>query len=590
MGSASADEDYDAVVIGGGFAGIYALHKLRSLGFKTHLVEAGSALGGVWHWNSYPGARVDSEVPFYQLSIPEVWRNWTWSERFPGHAEIKRYFQHVDGVLGVGKDASLDTVVTGATFDARAVQWLVTTSTGRTLRCTYLVPATGSSHKRYTPAFAGMDTYRGRLVHSAVWPAGGLDLAGKRVAVVGAGATGVQCVQEIAKVAAELTVYIRNPNIAIPMGQRAISTVEAQSTKSLYKSLFGLARQTAAGVACDAQTLRAGDHSPAEREVLWNELWARGGFNYLASNYADTMLDPATNRMVYDFWAQKVRAKIRDPAKRDVVAPLAPPYVFGTKRSSLEQDYYECLDRDSVQVVGLKAAPIRAFAEHGIVTEDGTLREHDVVVLATGFDNITGSLTSMGLCDVHGKDVKSRWADGVSTYLGIMMSGFPNLFMIFGPQGVYGTARRMPNDALMANVLVHSPDGVDKCARLHREPGRSRGRLLGQAARPGHHAGRAQSGLGGGVEDGRPRPERADAVPPQHVVVHGRQHPGQEDGAPQLRRRHPGIRSSRRRRLQGLDALRDCAGWRRETGERNVGCCVEWGRWEQSSRSTRKSQ
>ncbi|OAA57977.1 cyclopentanone 1,2-monooxygenase [Niveomyces insectorum RCEF 264] len=429
---------FDVLVIGGGFGGCYSLYKFRNLGFKTHIIEAGAALGGVWHWNSYPGARVDSEVPYYQFSIPEVWRSWTWTQRFPDHHEIKRYFAHVDRVLDLSKDVTFQTVVVGATFDAARSRWTVDTDKGGRFTCTYLVPATGSSYKRYEPDFKNMGLFQGRIAHSASWPQSGVALRGKRVAVVGAGATGVQLVQEISKVAGELTVYVRSPNLALPMGQRDLSELEAESAKAIYKSLFQLARQTSAGVAGDAQTLRAADHDQAQREQLWGELWRRGGFNFLAFNYADTMLDAATNRMVYDFWAKKTREKIRDPVKRDLLAPLEPPYVFGTKRNSLEQDYYDCLNQDHVRVVDVRAAPIRAFNAAGIVTDDGQARAHDVVVLATGYDNVTGSLTRMGLRDTDGVDIRERWKDGVRTHLGIMTSGYPNLFMIYGPQAPTG--------------------------------------------------------------------------------------------------------------------------------------------------------
>lgn len=253
---------FDVIIIGGGFGGCYALHKLRKAGFSTHLFEAGAALGGVWHWNSYPGARVDSEMPFYQYSIPEVYKTWNWSQRFPGHEELKRYFSHVDKVLGLSKDISFNTIVTGADFDEKTARWTITTNTGTKVTCKFLVPATGSSYKRYTPDYPGMENYQGKILHSAAWPENPVDFKGKRVAIIGAGASGVQCVQEISKEAEQLTVYIRKPNIALPMGQREISDLENNVQKGMYRGLFELARRTAAGIACDPQTLASGQASP----------------------------------------------------------------------------------------------------------------------------------------------------------------------------------------------------------------------------------------------------------------------------------------------------------------------------------------
>ncbi|OLN86761.1 Baeyer-Villiger monooxygenase 4 [Colletotrichum chlorophyti] len=427
--------DYEVLIVGGGFGGCYALHQLRKIGFSAHIIEAGSALGGVWHWNSYPGARVDSESPYYQFSIREVWKDWTWSQRFPAHDEIKRYFQHVDKVLDISKDVTYNTTVVGADFEVETARWIVTTDTGQTFTSRFLIPATGSSHKRYEPRFPGMESFSGDIVHAASWPESGIDLRNKRVAIIGAGATGVQCVQEIAKQpGVQLTVYIRNPNIALPMRQRELSELEQRGLKAVYGTLFKVARGTPAGLPCDRTSKTTFQASEEEREAYWEELWQRGGFNFQAGNYVDMLVDEKASRMIYNFWARKTRARIGDPQKRAILAPAEPPFPIATKRSSLEQDYYECLDQDNVEVVSVKKTGIRGFTSTGIVTEDGKSREHDVVVLATGYDNLTGSLTSMGLRGRDGIDLKEKWKDGVWTYLGLMTGGCPNMFMIYGPQ------------------------------------------------------------------------------------------------------------------------------------------------------------
>lgn len=426
---------YDVVIIGAGFGGCYSLHKFREAGFSCHVFEAGSGLGGVWHWNSYPGARVDSEIPYYQFSVPQVYKDWNWSQRFPGHAELKEYFKHVDRKLDLSKDVSYNSVVNGADFDDATHTWTVETQNGHRVTCQWLVPATGSSHKPYQPVFPNMDSFRGQIIHSASWPALDPELQGKNVAVIGAGASGIQCVTEISKKAKKLTNYIRNPNIALPMQQRSLSELEQRINKANYLNWFRNARESAAGIAGDPCTAVSTDHSAEEREAMWEELYSRGGFNFQAANYVDYLVDEKANRMLYDFWCKKTRERVRDPAKADIVAPLEPPYPFATKRSSLEHDYYECISRENVDLVDLKKSAILEFTPTGIKTEDGDEREFDIIVLATGYDNMTGSLTNMGLRGSDGIDLKKRWASGVSTYLGVCTSNCPNMFMIFGPQG-----------------------------------------------------------------------------------------------------------------------------------------------------------
>ncbi|KAK1999226.1 cyclopentanone 1,2-monooxygenase [Colletotrichum falcatum] len=427
--------DYDVTIVGGGFSGCYALHLLRKQGFSAHIIEAGSALGGVWHWNRYPGARVDSDMPYYQLSLREVWKDWTWTERFPGHEELRSYFRHVDKVLDISKDASYNTTVVGADFDADTARWTVKTDTGRSITSRFLIAATGSSYKRYEPSFAGKGSFGGTVVHSAAWPESGVDFRKKRVAVIGAGTSGVQCVQEIAKQpGVELTVY--------------------RASKAVYGHLFRAARDGDSGFPYDCNHKPTSETTAEEREAWWEELWMRGGFNFQACQYTDFMLDAESNRLTYDFWAKKTRARIRDPQKRAILVPDEPPYPVLSKRSSMEQDYYECLDRDNVEVVDVKSSGIREWTARGIVTEDGREREHDTIVLATGFDSMTGALTNMGLRGKDGVDLKERWKDGVWTYLGLMARGCPNLFFVYGPQAPTPLTNAPPFIEKQVEVIV----------------------------------------------------------------------------------------------------------------------------------------
>lgn len=428
MANGHGTMEFDALIIGAGFGGCYSLHKLRQLGLNVHLFEAGTSLGGVWHWNRYPGARVDSEIPYYQFSFPEVWRKWNWSQRFPGRDEILAYFRYVDEVLDLSKDVTFSANVTHVRWDEGAARWHVGTEDGRKASCKYLIAATGSSFKPHYPSFKNLSSYKGQLIHSTRWPEVA-DTKAKRVAVVGSGATAVQVTQEVSKEAEHLTVYIRTANISLPMYQRPLSEFEQRVNKSFYPSLLEKCRHTRTGLGYDGPTGSVYDLSDQDREDLWEELWARGGFNFNAANYADYLMDEKANKMMYDFWAKKTRPRLKNKEKAAFLVPEKAPFAFGTKRSSLEQDYYECLDQDNVAIVDVKTNPLQEFTEKGIICQDGKEREFDTIVLATGFDSMTGSLTAMDLRGKDGLTIKERWKDGVFTHLGLCISGCPNLFM-----------------------------------------------------------------------------------------------------------------------------------------------------------------
>ncbi|KAK6079011.1 cyclopentanone 1,2-monooxygenase [Seiridium cupressi] len=429
----SETREFDALIIGAGFGGCYSLHKLRQLGFNVHVFEAGSYLGGVWHWNTYPGARVDSEMPYYQFSMPEVWRNWNWSERFPSGDELAAYFKHVDKTLDLSKDITYSANVIDARWDESVAKWTVKSESGHKAICRYLICATGSSFKPHYPLFKNLDKFQGQLIHSTRWPADA-ETRNKRVAIVGSGATAVQCTQEIAKEADHLTVYIRTACISLPMFQRSLSEFEQRINKSAYRSIFERCRHTHSGLGYDIRPGSVFELSVPQREELFEELWNRGGFNFNQANYRDFLVDEKANKLMYEFWAKKTRARLKNPQKAAFLVPEKAPFAFGTKRSSLEQDYYECLDQDNVDIIDLKANPIQEFTETGIVCQDGSERPFDTIVLATGFDAMTGSLVNMNVHGTDGLTFKDRWNDGVFTHLGLCSSGCPNMFMIYGPQ------------------------------------------------------------------------------------------------------------------------------------------------------------
>ncbi|EXJ86201.1 hypothetical protein A1O1_06571 [Capronia coronata CBS 617.96] len=420
---------YDVLVVGAGFSGISALYRLRKLGLTVKVFESGGDFGGVWHWNRYPGARVDSEWPYYQLNIPEAYRDWDFSERFPDHNEIRAYFAHLDKVLGLRKDVRFNSHVTSAQWSSDG--WTVETRDGQVAKAKYMILCTGSLHRRYVPGFPGLDTFKGVVHHTGAWPRD-VSVQGKRVGIIGAGATGVQVTQELGKQASELTVFMRRPSYCLPMAQHKLSGAEQKGWKSYFDTLFRQGRKSPAGFPVLGMPMGVLDAAPTEREEWFENIWQRGAFNYLALNYNDVVLSKEANRLVYDFWARKVGARIKDDSKRKLMAPQEPPFFFGTKRSPLEQDYYEVIDQPNVHVVNLNDEPLRCFNATGIVVGDKQI-DLDIVVLATGFDSFSGSLTQMGLKNRHGQDIAEIWKSGIRTYLGMTMHGFPNAFMVYSP-------------------------------------------------------------------------------------------------------------------------------------------------------------
>ncbi|KNG45057.1 hypothetical protein TW65_08128 [Stemphylium lycopersici] len=432
--SAKTQQEYDVLIIGAGFSGISALHRLRKYGFKAHIFESGADFGGVWYWNRYPGARVDSEMPFYQLNIPEVYNTWTFSQRFPDHNELRRYMAHIDQTLGLRKDTSFNSKVTGCTWDKATAKWTIQTSSGATASDRWLILATGLLHKTHVPLWPGKETYKGVIRHSGDWPED-TSVKGKKVAVVGAGATSIQIVQELGKQAAKLTVLVRRPSYCLPIGQRTLTEAEQKGGRAYYPALFAAARDSAVGFPVSQPDVGVQDVSAEEREALFERNWEAGGFQFVLCNYNNLVLDPEANQIVYDFWKNKVRQRLTDGAKAAIMAPDKMPYYFNTKRTPLEHDYYDVLNRDNVEIVDLNAHPIESFTERGLqLGNEERDREFDYVVCATGFDSFTGSLTSMGLKSKDGVDIKDVWSNGVRTYLGVTMHGFPNAFMVYSPQ------------------------------------------------------------------------------------------------------------------------------------------------------------
>ena len=417
--------EVDALVVGAGFgkpsiprcftehrlnkkAGIFMLKTLRDRGLRTVIFEAGNDTGGTWRWNCYPGAGVDSEVPEYEFSWPEVYNTWNWPNNYPDYRNLRDYFDHVDKVIGVKKDCAFNTVVVGAQFDTDAGRWNVNTADGRVTRAKYLVLGTGfvrstypysvthtnisQAAKRYIPPWPGMDKFKGTVHHSSFWPDTEVPVTNKRCAIIGTGASGVQITQAWGPVAGDLKVFQRTPNLAVPMRKRDLTVEEQERIKPYYPELFRYRETSFAGFMYDWHEKNTFDDSPEEREAFYESVWKDGGFRYWVAVYKDNLFNPEANKESYKFWAKKTRARIGDPKLREQLAPWEMPHYFGIKRPCLELNYYEQFNRENVHLVNIKDNPIKEFTETGILLENGEHHELDVVAVATGFVSSSSSL------------------------------------------------------------------------------------------------------------------------------------------------------------------------------------------------------
>jgi cation diffusion facilitator CzcD-associated flavoprotein CzcO len=432
-----AIEDLDVIVVGAGFAGLYLLDRLRSMGMTVQVFEAGGGLGGVWYWNCYPGARVDSPGPIYQYSRDDVWRKWQFSELYPSWQELRDYFRYVDEKLGLSRDIRFNRRVNDAEFDPAHNHWIVRSSDGSVASARYLVLCTGLSAKPYIPDLPGLNDFAGERHHTALWPQHGLDMAGTRVGVIGTGASGVQVAQEAAGTAAHLTVFQRTPNLALPMRQKKLDDDTIRRMKEKYPEMFDRRTKTFAGFDYDVLAKSALEVSDDERQATFERLWEIGGFASWIGSFNDILLNEEANRAAYKFWRGKTLMRIKDPAVAEILAPTEPIHPFGVKRPSLEQHFYEIFNQPNVSLVDLRTNPIERVTRSGIRTAAGE-HELDILVLATGFDAVTGGLTSIDIRGTEGETLKEKWANGVRAQLGMAAAGFPNLLFVYGPQSPNG--------------------------------------------------------------------------------------------------------------------------------------------------------
>lgn len=459
---AAQAKEVDAVIVGAGFSGIFLLDRLRDLGFSVQLVEAGADLGGVWWWNSYPGARVDAFATMYQFSYKDLWRDFSFSELYPNRDEMLRYFDYVDSKLELRKDIRFNTRVVAAEFSETDDRWIVRMSDGTVVRARFLLPCVGFASKPYIPPILGLEDFSGASHHTAFWPQDGVSFVGKRVGIIGTGASAIQVAQASAEEAAQTTIFQRTPNMALPMRQRSLSAEEYAELKDTLPAAYMKRPLLAYGT--DEEGL---DHpltsvSPEERDAKLEELWSNGGLGLWILNYNDILSDENSNRIVYDFWRSKVIARIEDPVIAEKLAPAHPPHPFGVKRVSLEQNYYDIFNQANVDLVDITANPIARITRSGVVTTDGVEHELDVLVWATGFDSHTGGLTQIDIMGTAGRTLGEKWREGVDSHFGVMTNEFPNLIYSYGPQSPSALSNGPASAELqgeeIAQLLVHLRD------------------------------------------------------------------------------------------------------------------------------------
>ena len=426
----SENAQLDAVVIGAGFAGIYMLYKLRRLGLKARVFEAGDGVGGTWYWNRYPGARCDVESMQYSYSFSEeLQQQWEWTERYPKQAEILSYINHVADRFSLRPDIQLNTRVTSAAYDEDCNRWNVRTDRGEQVTARYLISAGGCLSAARVPDMPGLADFRGKWYHTGNWPHQTVDFSGQRVGVIGTGSSGIQCIPAIASQAAEVVVFQRTPNFSIPAWNRPLPLPEQAVWKANYAEHRKKAKTTRSGILYDYSDYASADVSDAERQQEYERRWAKGGANYTHA-FNDIYSNQKANDEAAEFVRNKIRAMVKDPCVAEKLAPK--DHAIGTKRICVDTDFYDTFNLPHVSLVDLKETPIETVVQDGIRTQAG-IHALDSIVFATGYDAVTGSLDRIDIRGKGGLALKDKWVGGPRTYLGLMTAGFPNLFFITGP-------------------------------------------------------------------------------------------------------------------------------------------------------------
>ncbi len=432
--------DYDVIIIGAGISGLYQLLKLRELGLRVKVFETGTGVGGTWYWNRYPGARFDSESWSYGYSFSkELLQEWDWTEHFSPQPETLRYLNYVADKFDLRRDIQFRSRVVAAHFKEATRSWEITLEDGSRHSARFLITAIGPLSTPTMPRIEGVESFKGASFHTARWPHEPVSFEGKRVAVIGTGATGVQTIQEVAKTVGHLTIFQRTPNWCAPLHNSKIDKETMEGIKKRYDEIFARCKETHACFVHTIDPRRTFDVTPEEREAFFEHLYASPGFGIWQGNFKDILTDRKANAAISDFVARKIRERVKDPAVADKLIPKN--HGFGTRRVPLETKYYEVYNQPNVKLVDIKETPIERITPKGIKTSDAEY-EFDMIIYATGFDAITGSFHRIDLRGTGGQTLKEAWTGGPKTFVGVQVEGFPNMFMVVGPHTALGNIPR----------------------------------------------------------------------------------------------------------------------------------------------------
>ncbi len=430
----------DAIVIGAGMSGLYQLIRLRELGMTALVLEAGTGVGGTWYWNRYPGCRFDSESYSYGYSFDkDLLEEWDWSEHFAPQPETERYLNRVADKYDLRRDIRFRSRVTAARWDEASRSWNVELEDGTRFASRFLITAIGALSSPTMPGFPGMDDFQGQSFHTGLWPKEPVDFAGKRVAVIGTGASGVQTIQEVAKTAAQLTVFQRTPNWCAPLHNAPIPREEMAEIRTRYDDIFARCQETFACFLHTADPRNTFDVTAEEREAFLEKLYSERGFGIWVGNFKDLLTNRAANAVVSEFIANKIRARVKDQRVAERLIPKN--HGFGTRRVPLETRYYEVYNQPNVLLVDSRATPIERITRTGIRTSEAEY-DFDIIVYATGFDALRGAFDRIDFRGQGGISLKETWKDGATSLVGMLQEGFPNLFTLLGPHTALGNIPR----------------------------------------------------------------------------------------------------------------------------------------------------
>lgn len=468
-------QDYDAIVIGAGFGGLRALYELKKQGKSVLLFDAGSDVGGTWYWNRYPGARTDSEAWAYCYSFSkELQDDWDWPERMPTWNQVQAYLSHVADRFDMRKNIEFNTRVQSCIYDEDANQWVFTTADGKTVRSHYFISAVGWFAVAVQPPF-DMSGFKGEWYMSSKWPKQNVDFHGKRVGIVGSGSTAVQLIPVIAKEASQVTVFQRTPNYVLPGRNYPLDSVDRGAIKANYESIWQQVRNQPFAFPMQTSALTYDSVDDEERERIFEYGWEQGGFRFIFETFADMLTDKRTNEAAANFVRRKIRSIVRDPKTAEA---LVPKYPIALKRPPLGNFFYETFNRDNVKLVDVSEDPLIEATENGLKTASSEF-EFDIIIFAIGFDAVTGPLTSMEVRGRNGQLVRDKWATGPRTHLGIVMDGYPNMFVITGPQSPFSNVPPVVDatvnwigkaiakaEGTQSDVIEAKPEAVDAWVQL----------------------------------------------------------------------------------------------------------------------------